>query len=485
MQQKYLAPLFAAVLTTCVSSAVYARDNIILIQTDDMTPAEMKYLPRTRAYLNANGTTFTNAFVSNAMCCSSRATTLTGCYSQNTGIHNNSGPNGGFSKFHSTGLESHTIATQLKSAGYTTAYFGKYLNQYGSPQFTAPTYVPPGWDHWYALSGTIKYFDYKLNENGHIVAYGTQPADYSTDVFAAKAQSVLTTLAAGDKPFFMMISPFAPHVTTERDEDEGSRLLPVPAPRHENLYPGLRAPRSASFDEADVADKPDHIRRLPKISAANLAYIDRTYRARAQSLRAVDDMVGDLIDRLNALGEGGRTQIMFMSDNGYFFGDHRIVDGKGRLYDPSHRIPLLVAGPGLTKGALNTDLVVNTDIAPTIAAMAGLSAMPKTDGRSLLPQLTGDQPSSRRSFLMSWSTRGFALRTKSNAYIETKQGKFTFRELYDMNADPEQMNNLASKLTAASSASLKKAVADLSHCTGAQCRTLEDSLSDALVVRAH
>lgn len=123
-----------------------AQPNIILILTDDLDWQSMAYLDRMKALMADQGTTFNQYFTPNAMCCPSRASTLTGQYSHNTDVFGNGYPHGGYQTFFEKGLENQTVATALQEAGYRTALIGKYLNGY--PNVGQETHVPPGWDEW-------------------------------------------------------------------------------------------------------------------------------------------------------------------------------------------------------------------------------------------------------------------------------------------------------------------------------------------------
>jgi len=175
----------------------------------------------------------------------------------------------------------------LQSAGYRKFYFGKYLNNYEKSKYL--THVPSGWDEWYApVSGTFyRGFDYTLNENGTLIEYGSDPEDYLTDVIARKASEFIEQMAYDESPFFMVIAPTAPHAPA------------IPAPRHETLFWKISAPRTPSFNESDVSDKPLYIRQLPLVSEEQIITIDRFYRKRLRTLQSVDEMIGNIINTTN------------------------------------------------------------------------------------------------------------------------------------------------------------------------------------------
>src|SRR5215471_1368469 len=161
------------------------QPNLILILTDDLEqgsiayPGPIAYMPQIQSLLVNRGLTFSNAFVTRALCCPSRASILRGQYPHNHTITSNRLPDGGEARFRELGLDSSTIATWLQAAGYNTVLIGKYMNSYAKPW----TYLPPGWNEWYGKVDSIAeggYYNYKLNENGQIVIYGSDPEDYLT-----------------------------------------------------------------------------------------------------------------------------------------------------------------------------------------------------------------------------------------------------------------------------------------------------------------
>src|ERR687884_448017 len=169
------------------------QPNIVFILADDMRKDDLKYMPNTTALLQSTGMTFRNAFVSNAICCPSRATIMRGQYSHNTGVWSNSPTDspsttiGGWQAYQNNRNEADNVATRLQSAGYRTGLFGKYLNGYNT------TEVPPGWDRWFAHVNAIDYYDYQINDDGTIEHYESTSADYETDVIANQAKTFIGT----------------------------------------------------------------------------------------------------------------------------------------------------------------------------------------------------------------------------------------------------------------------------------------------------
>ncbi len=446
------------------------RPNIVFILTDDLDLDNAAYMPRLKSLLADQGTTFANAFVTTPLCSPSRASILTGQYAHNHGLLSNQLPLGGFEKWAASGKEQTTIATTLKAAGYRTIMIGKYMNAY---QPGNPPYVAPGWDDWHAIfsSGSQDpYFDYSFNDNGTITSYGSRAEDYATDVMAAKAVEALQRTETTDsQPFFLYVAVGAPHTPAFR------------SPKYEGQFGDLAAPRTPSFGEADVSDKPAYVQTFPLFTDRDVKRIDFLYRDRVACLQSVDELLGRVFAELDRLGELGNTLVVFSSDNGFFLGPHRFNRGKGAPYEEAIRVPLVVRGPGVAAGAVRRELVTNLDFAPTFAALAGANLQVEAEGRSLAPLLQGGGASDwRRDFLVEFwqnteegddSDRGIptwqALRNETTLYADYETGE---GELYDLQKDPYE---LASQYAAASSATLaplEQRLVALKGCRGASCR---------------
>jgi arylsulfatase A-like enzyme len=482
------------------------RPNIIAIVTDDLDRQSLASMPNIQALLSQQGTTFTNFLVADPSCGPARASILRGQYTQNHQMVSNSPPNGGWGVFAAKGEEASTVATWLHDAGYRTGLFGKYLNEYDNE---APTHVPPGWDRWFAWAGNGKYFRYRLNDNGTIVKYGTQPQDYETDVLAADAQEFIASAAADGAPFFAYIAPHAPHEPNE------------PAPRHASAFPDATAPRYPSFNEADLTDKPGWITVLPELSADQVSEMDELFRRRLRTLLAVDDMVAALIATLETSGVLASTYLFFTSDNGWHFGEHRLVEGKGTPYEEASCVPLIVRGPGVPAARIESRIASQIDLAPTFATLADAELPDFVDGRSLLPLLIGDeaapwrqavlvqhiskvigfrdrdlatpvavapgtvpqvaQPAPKASGVdrngVEGENAGFPsfreLRGTALAYIEYENRPE--RELYDLLVDPFELDNVVTLAPPELVSQLSNQLAALATCAGASCRSAEDA----------
>jgi arylsulfatase A-like enzyme len=436
------------------------RPNIILILSDDQTPSDLSYMPKTLEHIISPGTQFGNAFVVQAACCPSRASILTGQYSHNHKVLSNKPPRGGFPVFYQSGKETSTLATWLQNAGYYTALVGKYLNSYpGVDQQSLSvneSYIPPGWDEWYALQYKQPYYKYQLNINGQVKRFKDEPEDYSTDVFSNFAEQFIDKTSCKNKPFFLFLSPTAPH-TPE-----------TPAVRHQNLFNNIKVPRPPSFNEADVSDKPTFIQAFPLLNDNQITLLDNLYRSRLQMLQALDELVEKVVLTLEGKNLLTNTYLIYMSDNGFRFGNHRIASGivetdegeerkaygKGLPYEEDIRIPLAIRGPGVPEGVLLDSMVLNIDIAPTIAEFANISIPDDVDGMSFVPLLQDQGSPWRNSFLVQggWnqdiSGPSFAsVRTQDYKYTEwyAWSGEMlpeTEHELYHLKDDPFELDNL-------------------------------------------
>jgi N-acetylglucosamine-6-sulfatase len=451
---------------TAAAQTAPAQPNIVFILTDDMRKDDLKYMPKTRSLLGQQGMTFEQAYVSNALCCPSRATIMRGQYSHNNGVWDNAnGTDGGWDGYKFNENEQDNVATRLHEAGYSTALIGKYFNGYRG------TAVPPGWDKWFATYN-FDFFDYYVNDDGTSRHFGTTESDYVTDVLRRQTQSFIGTSAAQGKPFFAYVAPLAPHGGGP------------PAPRDEHTYDGVRSPRLPSFDERDVSDKPPWIRKLPRLSDRTQASINRSHESRVERLQALDDLVEGVVDELRASGQFRNTYIVFTSDNGNHLGEHRVPERKGRPYEEDVNMPLLVRGPGVEADSTTAKLALNTDFFPTFADLAGIQTPNYVDGRSLRPTLKENTTTAWRTAILlerrnpysghlqsSYASGPFyAIRTSSGMkYIEYSLGP---RELYDLNTDPYERTN--SYDATAPPEGLDTRLEALKGCAGDACRAAEN-----------
>lgn len=442
------------------------KPNLLVIMTDDLETDDLKALPSVRA-LAQQGTTFSNSFVGYSLCCPSRATYLTGQYNHNNGVLSNAPPDGGFGRLDHT----NTLPVWLQNAGYHTTHVGKYLNGYERAEFR--TTVPPGYSDWQGLAiGTYRMYDYSINVNGTLVPYGTAPADYQTDVLANRAVAAIRARAASSQPFYLKFSPLAPHGSGAVAGHDGRG--PDPAPRHRGAFATEPLDVGLAYDEVDVSDKPSSIQRLPRITAQARANIDVRNRRRLASLLSVDEAITRMLDELRAAGELDQTIVVFTSDNGWQEGEHRVVQGKVRVYEPSIRVPLIIRGPGFAAGATAPATAINVDLPHTLAAIAGAAPGRVQDGLDLREVAGGSNRALARPLLNETgapvlSNRNFhqAIRTGTHKYVEHANGE---RELYDLRSDPDELVNVWGDPTRAGTlAQLDARLEVLKTCAGASC----------------
>ncbi len=438
------------------------RPNIVLVVVDDMRADDLARMPVVSDLLAAQGTTFSAAYATFPLCCPSRASILTGQYPHNTGVLDNRAPLGGYTRFDDT----RTISTFLDAGGYATGYIGKYLNEYAAVD---ALHVPPGWDVWEAITNGI--YDPTAANTYNVNGTLEVREGYQTDVLTDRAAEFLTTHSAG--PMFLHLAYVAPHTSNV----DGRWVPPVPAPRHEHSFDGLTAPGGPAFDEPDMSDKPAAL-QLPLMRANDVAFTSTLTEARAESLLAVDEGVGRLVDTLQASGELDNTYLVFTSDNGYFLGEHRRKSGKIEHYEPVSSVPLVVRGPQVPVGT--TDAVVGLhDLVPTFLGLAGAEGGVGdfvVDGRDLLPLAQDPTLESERDLLIQARRRhsgglGYsALRTEDDwKFVRYANGD---KELYDLETDPDELENLAYREDyAAVRRNLQWRLDRVRACSGELCRS--------------
>jgi N-acetylglucosamine-6-sulfatase len=501
------------------------RPNILVVMTDDMNRADLAFMPKTRKLLAKQGTSFTNAITSFPLCCPSRATFLTGQYAHNHGVGGNFYPEG----WYGMPGRNNTLATWLDPT-YRTDLIGKMLNGYGA--LDAHGEIPPGFDQWHALLdvSAYDYYNFVMNDNGRLRTWGdadfarklvefanievtppdnksvadilakltavmgpspysywgaSNPDQYSPDVTGRITNKLLGQEKRKRKPFFIWWTPAAPH-----REDVSTTLMgrpgadPRPAPRYEQLSKSFRLPRPPSFNEADVSDKAtDVTSHTPPLTNAQINQLQLDYQGRGGSLRAVDDKVGRMVKTLRRSGQLKNTVIVFTSDNGWMQGEHRIPGDKFLPYEESLGVPLIFRGPGIAQGRKINRQVANIDIAPTLAAFAGVKAHRKMDGVSLVPTLRRHKNPPKRALAVeaprplfegaipqnSWDRPYMGVRTQRYTYVvytETSED-----ELYDRRTDPYELQNVAQNPAYAGiKAHLYALMQRLHTCSGRACR---------------
>jgi len=500
------------------SSAFPPEDpSFVVIQTDDETldqlyavfnagGVDVPAMPNTLSMIAGRGITFNRYYVSYPLCCPSRVSLLTGRYAHNHNVRGNVQPNGGYTGFKFRGAYTHNLATWLQGAGYRTIHIGKFLNGYGDEPHDNGTDVPPGWSAWHSVlkADTHHYFyGYTLNDNGTLDGpfgdsgswdtreYGERdyfgcptttiedkPCFYETDVLSRIAYEELIGTSP-EQPFYLQLDYTAPHGDFRRPAG------PEPAPRHYTLFDGAPFPhsREQGFNEGNVSDKPRFIREAPYLSLNDIHAYRVYYQKALASLRALDDGVKTVLDTLGSQHRLRNTYVIFTSDNGFFYGEHRLTGGKFLAYESATHLPLLIRGPGIKPGTATGQLAGNIDLAPTILELAGVTPDKSVDGTSLVPFFRDPSLRTRRPLLFesfvetndvnanggesgeqtptytpgpaarkASASRGGAtasiiappkdyegIRLGPYKYIEWPNGE---KELYDITKDPFELNNI-------------------------------------------
>ncbi|XP_023222239.1 N-acetylglucosamine-6-sulfatase-like isoform X1 [Centruroides sculpturatus] len=447
------------------------RPNFIFILTDDQDVELGGLIPlqKTKRMLSDKGAIFKNMFVTTPLCCPSRASILTGLYTHNHGIVNNSISGNCSSKLWQSTFEKATFITYLKKENYTTFYAGKYLNQYGFKASGGVSHIPPGWDNWIGLVGNSKYYNYTLSVNGKPESHGDDSSDYLTTVMTTKALKFLQSYKLPQGPFFMMLAPPSPHKPY------------IPEDKYKKRFNDKHAPRTPNFNIHAQKDKHWLIRQPPNpLPGKVIKYIDNIFKERWRTLLTVDDMVEKLINVLKEMNILNNTYIIFSSDNGFHLGQFSLPEDKRQLYEFDIRVPLIVRGPGIKSKLELMEPVLNIDFAPTFMDLAGIKIPNDMDGTSFANLLYKKPKSWRNQFFVehkgesakeingcpqylnsgvstcevdcicedSWNNTYSCLRILSlqeNAICCIFKDNKDFIESYNLTADPYQLKNLGGK----------------------------------------
>jgi arylsulfatase A-like enzyme len=433
-----------------------ARPNIVVIVVDDMRFDEFgagghPYLqtPHIDA-LAASGATFTNAYHTTPLCSPNRACILTGQYAARHGIIDNTSRSYASHRLH-------TFARELQRGGYETAHVGKWhMGNDATPR--------PGYDYWVSFAGQGDISDPELFEDGRL----HRVPGYVTDLLTDRAIEFATR--ARRKPFMVYVGHKAIHPQiVQRDDgtvDPSTNGGFVPADRHRGKYAGKTFPRRRNYglSAQDRAGKPvvaaalDQ-KRVPAIQKAFGADVldeqvsEATIQARAEMMLAVDDGVGRLCAALEEKGLLENTLFVFMSDNGSFFGEHGLSVERRFPYEESIKSPLIVSHRAAIEPRRVDGFALSVDIAPTLLEAAGAQIPQSVQGRSLMPLALGKQAPWRDAFLIEYYSHENPFPWLANIdYRAVRLGRYKYirwiredeaHELYDLQADPFELHNLA------------------------------------------
>jgi arylsulfatase A-like enzyme len=449
-----------------------AAPNIVYILTDDLSTNLIKYMPHVKA-MQRHGVTFTHYFVTDSLCCPSRVSILTGQFPHNTKVYDNTEPAGGFEGFLANNNPNETFAPGVQGRGYTTGFFGKFLNLY-APQVTVQgqrPYISPGWSAWNA-AGSSGYdeFNYLMGVGHRVEHFGSRPSEYLTNVLSDKASGFIHGSVRAGRPFLAEISTFATHAPD------------TPSPVDVDRYPNLKAPRGPAYGRA-VDHAPPWLRKIDPLTKDDRRNLDRAFRLRVLSALAVDRMIGRLEAEVKQLGVADNTYFIFNSDNGFHLGEHNLRGGKQTAFDTDVRVPLIVTGPGVPAGVTNSQLVQNIDLAPTFDELAGTPPLPTMDGRSLVAQFHGQRPTDWRTAVLvehhgpnlvpsdpdyqtypSGNPPSYeAIRTADYLYVEYVDGE---REFYNLDRDPFEQRNAIGSMSPRLHQRLRDTLHRMERCRG-------------------
>jgi len=368
------------------ANQVSPRPNVVVIMTDDQDYQSMPVMRKLLTYPQGSWINFTNMYSPTSICSPARAVMLTGQYASNNGVYGNN-----------LGAElddANTLNVWLDDAGYRTGVFGKYVHHHSNKSLV-------GWD------------DYEM-VNVNVDKLTQLSIDFINDQ---------------DSPFFLWVAYRAPHKVAN------------PPARYKTVD-AYMPPQSPNFNEADMSDKPAYIRNLPFIGSGEAAEIQAERLNSQREMLAIDDGVEAIVSALAASGQLDNTLVIFTSDNGFSWGNHRMYH-KLCVYEECSRVPMLIRYPGATGNREESTHVSLVDIASTIADYTGVAPRLPQDGHSLIPLLEGNSLNRQDAVLLEhpqWGAAFKAIRAPGWLYARYVTGE---KELYDMTADPFQMNNLA------------------------------------------
>ncbi|KAI0023547.1 arylsulfatase [Xylariomycetidae sp. FL0641] len=504
-----------------------SRPNVVFVLTDDqdLQLDSLQYMPLVKKHLIDQGTFFNKHFCTTALCCPSRVTLWTGKAAHNTNITDVNPPYGGYPRFVEQGFNEDWFPVWLQKAGYNTYYTGKLFNAHTVDNWNSP--------HPAGFTGSDFLLDpYTYNYmNSTFQRHGEEPRSYEgghlSDVITKKAYGLLDDAvhASKDKPFFLAVAPVAPHANVEMRGKHGAKdrfvqfTEPIPLEKHRHMFKNVTVPRTANFNP-DQPSGASWLLDLPQQNQSNVEYNDHFYRQRLRALQSVDEIVDGLVSRLEGYSLLDNTYIVYSSDNGFHIGQHRLQPGKSCGYEEDINVPLIVRGPGVAANYTTNIVTTHTDLAPTFFDLLGIPLRDDFDGRAIPMTRPGIEHSAlaRREHAsiefwgkafgegihhpeVHWQNTYKALRISGPGYnLYYSVWCNNEHELYDMDADPAQMDNLLASTAASEKLMAKRPLpAVLSRldalllvmktCAGATCRAPwrqlhpfgdVDSLADAI-----
>ncbi len=386
------------------------RPNFLIILTDDQRYDTMEYMPKTQELIFEQGVTFSNGYVSSPLCGPSRANILTGMHTHKNGVLDNKSK-----------LKATTFVEGLKESGYYTGFVGKYLNTWKGE-------MRPEYDYWVSVfRDDSRYFDSDYNINGE---WHWQYPGYITDVTRDLVLDFVDQASAQFRPFFLLIGLDAPHGPADPAPEDADKLTNLPPHRPPN------------FNEEDISDKPNSINWKPLLDENEIADVEEFRRKQILTLLSADRAIDAIVQRLQEKDELDNTVIIFLSDNGKHWGEHRLTS-KGSAYQESVLVPFAIRYPPLIPEAYTEERPIGAvDIAPTLYDLAELPIPENFDGESLVPMLAGETWTREKIYIECYPSRGHweLVLDGHYKYVET-DGEDNIAEFYNLDEDPYELEN--------------------------------------------
>ncbi|TYJ53503.1 hypothetical protein B9479_005889 [Cryptococcus floricola] len=492
----------AALVATHAAAIHSKKPNIIVILTDDQDTSTLnkrEYLPKINQHLVDQGVLYDNFFAPVSVCCPSRVSLLRAQYAHNHNVTFVSKPWGGWEIFNNLGYHGHTVPDFVQAAGYNTYYTGKFMNDHTDRN--CESLPVSGFNSSDILSGDDTYlsadpytYDYWTpafsRDNGPAKVHD---GEYSTSLVHEKALAYIDNGLKDDRPFFLTIAPVACHSckfsfllvgtklmrytglshTQKLDNISDARIvadIPPGHPRHAAKFPVETIERRENWNP-DFPTGVSWVKHLDKLNATHENYLDDFFRGRLRALQSVDEIVDDVVHKLEAAGELDNTYIFYTADNGYALGSHRRQPGKTLGFEEDIHVPLIARGPNIPPGYRDTLSSYGTvDLARTILDIAGAKTDYEDDGRKINLHQKGEekveQRVARHAISEYWvlavdeGVFGGHLRDNNTyrtlrVHDDTNDNPFSYsysvwctgeRELYDLVEDPSQVRNLLAPL---------------------------------------
>ncbi|KAK0388593.1 hypothetical protein NLU13_4836 [Sarocladium strictum] len=466
--------VFLGILPAALGGAVEdgRRPNFVFILTDDQDTHmnSLDYMPRLHEHLTQKGALYSKHYCTVAICCPSRVNLWTGQMAHNTNVTDVSPPYGGYPKFVANGYNENHLALWMQQSGYNTYYSGKLFNSHTVDNYNDPPVKGYTGSDFLLDPFTYQYWNATSTRNGQPPV--NHAGKYSPDLTAQSAYEFLDeAIRDKDTPFFLTIAPVAPHadVTLYPEIIAGP---PKVHPRHEHLFQDYKIPRTANFNPEDPSGV-SWVSRLPRLNDTVLDYNDEYQRCRLRSLQAVDEMVEEVVNKLQDADVIDDTYIIYSTDNGYHISQHRMHPGKECGFETDINVPLIIRGPGIQPGSHRSLPSSHTDLAPTIMHLAGNDLqshgfdgvpIPITDADSIeqrqehvavefwgLGVPEGRYGYSGKYQFVNGTANAYVNNTYKGLRVESDEFSLYYsvwctneRELYDMKNDPGQLNNLLS-----------------------------------------